>query len=118
MPGELGIGITDYILAPGSDAAKFSRAQMMAERDTFYQRLAAHARRAGAAPRLVVFVGKKQCAYRPTCRPAFMSVHPRPWQASGIPIAIAKWSEKPLGLSMLPHPFIFTLSRLRLPRLL
>mmetsp|Transcript_23253 Transcript_23253/g.72926 ORF Transcript_23253/g.72926 Transcript_23253/m.72926 type:complete len:311 (-) Transcript_23253:272-1204(-) len=60
MPGEQGLGITDYILAPGSDAAKFSRVRMISERAAFHRRLEAHARRAGAPPRLVVFVGKKQ----------------------------------------------------------
>ena len=65
-PGELGIGITDVLCAPGSDAQEFGRVAMRAARDGtdevpgLFDRLAAHTRRAGAPPRLVAFVGKRQ----------------------------------------------------------
>lgn len=60
MAGELGIGITDVLCSPGSDAAAFKRRQMRAARKGFYGRLRGHAHRAGAPPRLVAFVGKRQ----------------------------------------------------------
>jgi TDG/mug DNA glycosylase family protein len=58
--GELGLGITDFFLSPGSDAQTFGRRRMLDEREGFYRRLRAHRRRAGAAPRIVAFVGKRQ----------------------------------------------------------
>lgn len=64
MAGELGIGITDVLCEPGSDASTFRRAQMLAARDGtpwgFYARLRGHTRRAGCAPQVVAFIGKRQ----------------------------------------------------------
>lgn len=60
IAGDLGIGITDVLCEPGSDAAAFKRPQMRGARKGFYARLRGHAHRAGAPPRLVAFVGKKQ----------------------------------------------------------
>uniref|UniRef100_A0A7S4B467 Uracil-DNA glycosylase-like domain-containing protein n=1 Tax=Chrysotila carterae TaxID=13221 RepID=A0A7S4B467_CHRCT len=60
IAGDLGIGITDYLLVPGSEAQKFDRSRMLRARADFYQRLASHAKRAGGAPRIIAFVGKRQ----------------------------------------------------------
>lgn len=68
MPSELGIGITDFLLEPGSDAQAFGALRMRAARDGMYDRISAHARRAGSPPRLVAFIGKRQWGhcFRPT----------------------------------------------------
>ena len=64
MAGELGIGITDVLCEPGSDAQKFRRAQMLSARDEtpwgFYSRLRGHVHRSGGAPSIVAFIGKRQ----------------------------------------------------------
>jgi len=44
----------------GSEANKFARARMLSERSGFHQRLSAHAERAEAPPRMIVFIGKRQ----------------------------------------------------------
>eukprot|EP00658_Telonema_sp_P-2_P042764 TRINITY_DN30753_c0_g2_i2.p1 TRINITY_DN30753_c0_g2~~TRINITY_DN30753_c0_g2_i2.p1 ORF type:complete len:308 (-),score=47.32 TRINITY_DN30753_c0_g2_i2:23-946(-) len=60
MGSELGIGITDVICSPGSDASEFSHPQMLRARDDLYARLRGHVQRAGAPPRVIVFIGKRQ----------------------------------------------------------
>ena len=62
MPAELGIGITDVLLEPSSDAQAFGRERMLKARDEFFRRLRGHVARAGAPPRIVAFVGIRQWA--------------------------------------------------------
>lgn len=45
---------------PGTDSSSFSHKTLTAWRTPFYARLAAHAERAGRAPRIVAFSGKRQ----------------------------------------------------------
>lgn len=69
-PELLGLGITDVGCVPGSDAATFKRAEMLAWRADLYERLRAHLARCAAwgaaehacAPRVVAFTGKRQWA--------------------------------------------------------
>lgn len=60
MPGTYGIGLTDLGLEPGNNAADYSKRKMIEWASGLYKRLSAHQKRAGAAPDLVAFTGKRQ----------------------------------------------------------
>lgn len=84
MAGDLGIGLTDVLTCPGSDANEFSHAVMLEWRASLYSRLRGHICRAGGAPCLVVFVGKRQWTHLfprvlPRCHSGLQKTMPPGW---------------------------------------
>jgi len=64
LPSDLGIGLTDVALVPGSDASELSLRVMLSWRASLYARLRDHVRRVSDAnyggPKICAFTGKKQ----------------------------------------------------------
>mmetsp|Transcript_15849 Transcript_15849/g.29008 ORF Transcript_15849/g.29008 Transcript_15849/m.29008 type:complete len:342 (+) Transcript_15849:179-1204(+) len=60
LPSKFKVGLTDVGLVPGNDAAAYKKPKMLEWSKGLFQRLHHHQLRAGKAPQIVAFTGKRQ----------------------------------------------------------